>query len=155
MISLNKLPKTTSPCKKIIGRGRGSGKGGHTVGKGQKGQLTRGRMRLWFEGGQTPLSTKLPMRRGKGKFKSRPAKLILNLPILNLLPDKTEVDLKTLIKYHLVDAHDATVFGVKILGGGELTKALTVSLPCSRQAIKKIEKAGGRVVLAPKKIKKS
>lgn len=155
MISLNKLPKTTSRRKKIIGRGHGSGKGAHTVGKGQKGQLTRGRMRLWFEGGQTPLSTKLPMRRGKGKFKSRPGKLILNLPILNFLPDKTEVDLKTLIKYRLVDKDDATAFGVKILGGGELTKALTVSLSCSRQAIKKIEKAGGKVILAPGKTKKS
>lgn len=144
-MQLNKLPKTTTKRKKRLGRGYGSGKGGHTVGRGQKGQKTRGKIKLWFEGGQTPLTTRLPMHRGKGKFKAKAGPVILNLRYLDLLPDKTQVDLKTLIKYKLVKEKDAQEFGVKILGGGELKKKLTISLPCSKGAAKKIKSAGGEV----------
>lgn len=144
-MKLNQLPKITTRRKKRLGRGYGSGKGGHTVGRGQKGQKARSKVKPWFEGGQTPLTTRLPMHRGKGKFKSKPGPLILNLRYLDLLPDKTLVDLKTLIKYKLVKEKDAQEFGVKILGGGELKKSLTVLLPCSKGAAKKIKSAGGEV----------
>jgi len=144
-MKLNKLPKTTVKKKKRVGRGYGSGKGGHTVGRGAKGQKARSKVKIWFEGGQTPLIRRLAMRRGKGKFKSRPGPMILNLKYLNLLPKKTKVNLKTLAKHGLIKAGDGKKHGVKILAGGEIKTALIVQLPCSKNAIKKIEKAGGKV----------
>lgn len=144
-MKLSQLPKTTIRKKKRLGRGYGSGKGGHTVGRGQKGQKTRGKISSWFEGGQTPIYRRLPMHRGKGKFKAKPGPVIINVVYLNLLPAKLKVDLKTLIKHQLVSEKEAEKYGVKILGGGELKKAFTVLLPCSKGAEKKIKKAGGKV----------
>jgi len=53
--------------------------------------------------------------------------------------------LKTLISHHIVDAKEAEQYGVKILGDGEIKSALTIKLPISKRAEKKIVKAGGRV----------
>ena len=144
-MKLNNLPKTTTKSKKRVGRGYGSGRG-KTSGRGTKGQKARGKVRLGFEGGQLPLIKRLPLQRGKGKFKSFKKKpLVVNVKILNLLPKKETVDLKTLIKYRIVKEDEAKKFGVKILGDGELRTPLTVELPCSKGAIKKIEEAGGKV----------
>lgn len=145
-MKLDKLPKTTTGGKKRIGRGYGSGKGGHTVGRGAKGQKARSKVKDWFEGGQTPLYRRLPMKRGKGKFKSKPGPLTLNVNFLNLLPKNTKVNINSLIKRGLVDKKDAHKFGVKILGGGELKVPLVVQLPASVGAEKKIKEAGGKVV---------
>jgi len=64
------LPKVVQKSKKRVGRGRGSGKGGHTVGRGQKGQRTRGKISVLFEGMKVKKSLlkRLPLARGKGKF---------------------------------------------------------------------------------------
>ena len=64
------LPKVVTKSKKRVGRGRGSGKGGHTVGRGQKGQKTRGKIAVLFEGMKVKKSLlkRLPLARGKGKF---------------------------------------------------------------------------------------
>ncbi len=69
---LHDLPKTTIPKNKRLGRGFGSGVGGHTVGRGNKGHKARtGKSTpLWFEGGQLPLIKRLPYWRGKFRFKS-------------------------------------------------------------------------------------
>ena len=64
---------------------------------------------------------------------------------LNLLPKKTKVNLRTLAKHGLIKLSDGKKHGVKILGGGELKTALIIQLPCSKSAVKKIEKAGGKV----------
>jgi len=146
-MKLNQLPKITSKKKKRVGRGYGSGKGGHTSGRGAKGQKARSKVKPWFEGGQTPLLKRLPMKRGKDKFKSlKPKPIVLNLKYLNLLPKNKKVTLKSLVKHGLVDKREAEKYGVKILGGGELKIPLTVQLPCSKSAQKKIEKAGGKVI---------
>ena len=145
-MELNKLPKITKRPKKRLGRGYGSGKGGHTVGRGSKGQKARGKVALGFEGGQLPLIKRLPLKRGKGKFKSFKKKpLVVNVKFLNLLPEKEVVDLETLVKYKIVKEDEAKKLGVKILGDGDLKIPLVVKLPCSRGAIEKIKKAGGRV----------
>jgi len=144
-MKLNDLPKTTTKSKKRVGRGYGSGRG-KTSGRGTKGQKARGKVKLGFEGGQLPLIKRLPLQRGKGKFKSFKKKpLVVNVKVLNLLPKKETVDLKTLIKYRIVKEDEAKKFGVKILGDGELRIPLTVELPCSKGAIKKIEEAGGKI----------
>lgn len=146
-MKLNKLPKTTTKKKKRVGRGYGSGKGGHTSGRGSKGQKARSKVGLLFEGTKMrkSLIRRLPMMRGKGRFKARPGVVIVNLKYLNLFKKNDKVNLKTLVKKRIVKEKDAKKFGVKILGDGELKISLTVELPASKSATKKIEKAGGKV----------
>jgi len=73
MMNLGNLPKTTSRQSKRLGRGYGSGKGGHTVGRGAKGNKARGEVRLLFTGAKTKKSflKRLPLQRGKGKLKKK------------------------------------------------------------------------------------
>lgn len=80
---LNNLPKTTANSKRR-GRGYGSGKGGHTVGRGQKGQKSRSgykKPRPGFEGGQMPLSRRLPKFKGfrRAYFQKKDASVAVNL----------------------------------------------------------------------------
>lgn len=150
MVKLNNLPKITTKDKKRQGRGRGSGKGGHTVGRGQKGQKSRTKIPLTFEGTKIKKSLlkRLPLLRGKGKLKPRERKpIVVNLKYLNLLPKGSLVNLETLIKQRIV-SEEAKLLGVKILGEGEIGQELTVSLPVSKGAKLKIEKAGGKVIAA-------
>jgi large subunit ribosomal protein L15 len=143
-----KLPKTVDKSTKRLGRGYGSGKGGHTVGRGEKGQKARSKIGILFEGIKVKKSLlkKLPLQRGKGKFNAEEKPIIVKISLLNLLPAGSEVNLDLLIKNGIVDAEEAKNFGVKILGDGELTKKLTIAVPISHSAAKKVEKAGGKVV---------
>jgi len=147
-MELNNLPKTTTRKKKRVGRGYGSGKGGHTAGRGSKGHKARGKVGLAFSGTKMKKSwlKRLPLQRGKGKLKSRrPKPLIVNLRYLNIFDKGATVSLASLIKKGIVDAKQARQIGVKILGDGELKVALKVTLPCSQGAAKKIKKAGGQI----------
>lgn len=147
-MKLNKILKTTIKSKKRLGRGYGSGKGGHTVGKGQKGQKTRGKVKLLFEGTKVrkSLIKRLPMKRGKLRLKSYKLKpIVVNIKYLNLFKENDEVNLESLIKKGIVDK-DAKRYGVKILGDGKLDKKLIIKLPTSKGAKLKVEKAGGKVV---------
>lgn len=145
-MKLNELLPTVSKGKKRVGRGLGSGKGGHTVGRGQKGQKTRGKISPLFEGTKVKKSLikRLPLLRGKGKLKSRQTPPFL-VPVssLNVLPNGSTVNVEFLVKEGIVP-RDAQK--VKILGSGELTKKLTVEVPTSKGAKTKIEKTGGSVV---------
>jgi len=157
-MKLENLPKRAEKAKKRLGRGYGSGKGGHTVGRGQKGQKSRSKIPLLFEGTKVKKSLvkRLPLLRGKGKFKTSGKKpVIVNLKFLNLLPEGAEVTAENLVRHGLVEKEQAKAFGVKILGEGEIARPLTVKLPVSRGARKKIEKAGGKVVEAVKTRKKT
>ena len=144
-MALNKLKKIKKSEKKRLGRGYGSGRG-KTAGRGTKGQKARGKISLSFEGGALPLIKRLPFRRGKGKNKIfRKRSMIVNIKALNLLKKNSIVDIETLIKNKIVDEKDAKMYGVKILGEGELRIPLTVKLPISKGAASKIKKAGGHV----------
>lgn len=146
-MKLDNLPKTTKRSKKRLGQGHGSGRG-KTAGRGTKGQKARGKIPISFEGGALPLIKRLPFRRGKGRnkvFRKKP--IIINVRVLNLLKKGSIVDTQTLIKNHIVREDDANIYGVKILGDGDLSVPLTVKLPVSKGAAKKIEKAGGKVEL--------
>jgi large subunit ribosomal protein L15 len=148
MTDLGNLKKIKTKSKKRVGRGYGSGKGGHTVGRGAKGEKARGKVGLVFEGTKIKKSLirRLPFRRGKGKFKSLSSQPIpINLTALNLIPKGTVVDLKVLLKHGIVKEKEAGKFGVKILGGGKLEHPLTIGLACSKAAAEKIKKAGGQV----------
>jgi len=142
------LPKIVKRKKKRVGRGYGSGKGGHTAGRGQKGQKSRTNIGILFEGLKVRKSIlkRTPQLRGKVKFKARPKPMILNLSDLNVLPQGSKVDVEKLIKYGLVRERYAKRNGVKILGDGKLTKKLNVNVPVSKSAQKEIEKAGGKII---------
>lgn len=150
-MQLSNLTRVTAKSKRRLGQGHGSGRV-KTSGRGTKGQNARSNRALSFEGGALPLIKRLPFRRGKGKnkvFKKKP--IIINVKFLNILEPGTVVDLKTLISHHIVEEKDASIYGVKILGDGQLKNALIIKLPISKSAAKKIEKAGGRVELDSKK----
>lgn len=123
------------------GRGHGSGNG-KTAGKGHKGQKARsGAPRPGFEGGQMPLYRRLPKR----GFTNRNTKVItaINVDVLNRFEDGTEVTPELLLQSGAVAKLND---GVKILGGGDLTKKLTVKVNAvSASAKEKIEAAGGTV----------
>ena len=126
---------------KRIGRGHGSGNG-KTAGKGHKGQKARsGAPRPGFEGGQMPLYRRLPKR----GFTNRNTKEIIsiNVDVLNRFEDNTDVTVELLLESGAISAAKD---GVKILGGGELTKKLNVKANAfSASAKEKIEAAGGTV----------
>lgn len=134
--------------KKRIGRGYGSGKGGHTVGRGMKGQKSRSKIGILFEGVKVKKSLlrRLPIQRGKAKFKGHSKPLIVNLELLNILPAGSKVNAETLAKAGIVKLTDAQKYGIKILGQGQIKKKLTVEVPISASAAKKVVARGGKVV---------
>ena len=154
-----KLPKTVTKKKKRRGQGFGSGRGGHTVGRGMKGQKSRSSVGVRFEGVKVKKSLlkRLPLRRGKGKFKAKGKPIVINLGPLNILPEGTKVNVDTLVKYGVVDRIDAQRFGIKILGDGDIKKKLIVEVPISKGASKKIERAKGKVLIqsVKEKVEKS
>jgi large subunit ribosomal protein L15 len=128
--------------RKRIGRGPGSGKG-KTAGKGHKGQNARsgGGVKPGFEGGQMPLQRRLPKR----GFKSLNKKVyaLVNLRDLQeIFEAGSVVDIEAMGQNGLVSQlYD----GIKVLGDGDLDKALTVKAhKFSQSAIAKIEAAGGK-----------
>lgn len=126
---------------KRIGRGTGSGLG-KTSGKGHKGQNARsgGGVKAGFEGGQMPLQRRLP-KRGFTPLQKKEYALV-NLGQLECFENNSVVDSESLVQAGLVGK---TKDGVKILGDGELTKALTVKADkFSKSAQQKIEAAGGK-----------
>ena len=143
----DKLPKVKTKSKKRVGRGYGSGKGGHTAGRGQKGQKSRSGLHILFEGVKVKKSfiKRLPLKRGKGKFKSKDKPIVVKTRYLNLFPTGSRVTLESLVKHGIVKEKDAQKYGVKILGDGEVTKKLTILVPTSKSAAKNIEKAKGKV----------
>lgn len=122
-------------AKKRLGRGYGSGKGGHTSSRGQKGQKARGGLHILFEGLKVKKSTlkKFPLLRGKGKFAPRVKPIVVNVSKLESLYKKGDkVTVESLIKNGLVDEKQAKIYGVKVLGKSELKKDLIFSVPVSK-----------------------
>lgn len=150
-MALHSLVKIKHPTKKRLGQGHGSGKV-KTGGRGTKGQKARNKVPTYFEGGALPLIKRLPFRRGKGRNKSfRNIPLIVNLKNLEVYKKGQVVDLESLIKNKIVKESDAREFGVKILGDGDIKEALTIKVAISKSALRKIEKAGGKLELSEKK----
>ncbi len=142
---LSSLTKITKRSKKRLGQGHGSGRG-KTAGRGTKGQKAKGNIPLTFEGGALTLIKRLPFMKGKGKNKSfKNGPIVVNVKVLNLLKKDTIVDVESLIENKIVDSDYAKKYGVKILGDGKLAVSLTVKLPVSKGAAKKILAAGGKI----------
>ena len=130
--------------KQRIARGIG-GKGGKTAGRGSKGQGARGTIKPGFEGGQTPLHRRTPKLKGfNNPF--RVEYHVVNLDTLETFDAQSEVSPATLRARGLVAKRGL----VKILGRGELTKAVTVKAHgFSESAKSAIEAAGGSVEIVP------
>ena len=144
-MDLSSLPKLKGKRRKAkrIGRGYGSGKGGHTVGRGSKGQKARGKVPLGFEGGQLPLHKRLPHKRGFSRAFGDEVE-ILNVGDLDRWDEKTIVNPKNLLETGLIDRIPKG--GVKILGDGEIEKKLTIKgVKLSESAKEKILEAGGKI----------
>ena len=128
---------------KRLGRGIGSGTG-KTSGKGHKGQWARsgGGVRPEFEGGQMPISSRLPKRGFTNNFKK--VYSIVNVGDLDCFDADTEITLELLYENRVVGKMEP--YGLKVLGSGELTKPLTVkAAKFTASAKEAIEKAGGKV----------
>ena len=153
-LGLHNLSKITICGKKRVGRGYGSGKGGHTSGRGQKGQRSRRTIPWWFEGGQLPLVRRVQFWRGKGRLnplKQKP--VIVKTGQFNKLKSESLVTIDTLIQERIVSEADIKSRGVKILAGGKLTQKLTViGLKLSAGAKKEIEKVGGKIEIETRDI---
>ena len=136
-------PEGSRKKKKRVGRGDGSGHGG-TAGKGSKGQNARSghSVRPGFEGGQMPLSRRLPKR----GFKNPLRRIIatVNIDQLKQFPEGTVVDRETLLTVGLVTRK---ADGVKVLGRGEISYPLSLKVDMvSVGARQKIEAAGGTIL---------
>ena len=130
-------------ARKRVGRGDGSGFG-HTAGKGHKGQNARagGGVRAGFEGGQTPLMRRLP-KRGFKNFDFKVTFEVVNL-------DRLQAAFEGVNEVSLDDIYTRGLcsFGspVKILGGGEMTRAMKIEAHrFAKSASEKIKAAGGTV----------
>ncbi len=137
--------KNRKKSSKRLGRGYGSGVGGHTSTRGSKGQKSRSghKSLVFFEGGNVPFFRRMPKFAGfKRNKKVEPT--AINLDILEQnYKDGDTVSLETLKKKALIAQRTVSV---KILGDGEITKKITVSdLPASESAKQKIQKAGGSI----------
>ncbi len=142
------MPAGANRAKKCLGRGRGTGLGKQS-GKGNKGQKARagGGVRPGFEGGQTPLYRRLPMR----GFSNEPHRLryeVVNLEDIEARFENGE----TVNRFSLAERGLLRLSGstpVKLLGRGELKKKLTIEVDAaSKSAALAVEKAGGVLKLA-------
>jgi large subunit ribosomal protein L15 len=133
--------------KKRVGCGEGGGHG-KTSGRGGKGQSARSgsSIRPGFEGGQMPLYRKLP-HRGFNNYEHRVEIAVLNVgDLASLDAGITEINAEVLATHGLIRKDEKIV---KILGDGELTRALKVTAAkFSESAKAKIEKAGGQAITA-------
>ncbi len=139
--TLSPAEGSRKPAKRL-GRGIGSGTG-KTSGKGHKGQWARsgGGVRPGFEGGQMPLSRRVPKRGFHNKWAK--TYLIINLAQLESVPEGTVVDYDYVVANRLTKIVSNNS-GLKVLAGGELKKAITVkAAKFSESAKTAIEKAGG------------
>lgn len=142
-MKLNELPKLSASKNKRLGHGYGSGKGGHTSSRGQKGQKSRNGVRLSFTGSSWVWFKRLPFMRGKSRFNSFGKKALINLTSLNVFPDGAIVTMESLIATKLISKNQATISSIKIVGTGELKKKLNVMVPATASAQKAILDAKG------------
>ena len=139
--SLEKSPETK--VRKRVGRGPGSGMG-KTSTRGENGQKSRSgaSIKAWFEGGQSPLYRRIPIRGFNNKqFETKYA--VINLSDLDKFFNDGDVVTPEVLKERKIIKKQLS--GVKVLGNGELTKKLTVKANrFSTKAVTKIENIGGK-----------
>ncbi|MGD1151839.1 MAG: 50S ribosomal protein L15 [Syntrophales bacterium] len=142
-LSSLKPPEGSRKKRKRIGRGDGSGHGGTST-KGHKGQNARsgGGVRPGFEGGQMPLSRRLPKRGFRNPFRRKI--VTINIDQLRRFPEGSVIDKTSLLDAGLVKRIGD---GIKVLGKGNIDYPISLKVDMiSRGARDKIEAAGGSIV---------
>lgn len=142
--NISKRKNKTLKAKRI-GRGYGSGTGGHTVGRGQKGQKSRSghKSTIGFEGGNIPFFRRIPKYRGFKRTEKVEAQIVGLEDLEKNFKAKEIVTFDSLKEKGLVRAKP---LDVKILGNGEIKKAVSIEgIKVSASAREKIEKAGGSI----------
>lgn len=123
-MNLASLPKISQRSAKRVGRGIGSGKGGHNSGRGTKGQKARSKVRVGFEGTKNKKSyiKRLPYLRGKGRFKAWSTRYTpVSLDKLSDWPEKTEISQENLVKKGFIRLGETA----KLVAGGKIKKLKT------------------------------
>jgi len=140
-MKLSELKSTSVRKSKRPGRGISAGQG-KTSGRGIKGQKSRTgkKLRPGFEGGQMPLTQRLPKKRGFVARSKKPQ--TLKLEVLESFKDGSKVTIEALYAAKIIKK---SVGRVKIVDGGKFTKKITVSVPVTKTAGEKIIKAGGKI----------
>ena len=142
-MKLNELSPAMGSTHVAKRKGRGHATGnGKTAGRGHKGQKARsgGGTRIGFEGGQMPLARRIP-KRGFNNIFAKPLEAV-NVSALERFDNGAEIDVQTLLDAGVLSR---CRYGFKVLGNGELTKALTVKANAFSEGAKaKIEAAGGK-----------
>ena len=143
-MKLHELSPAAGSVSEVKRKGRGPGSGnGKTAGKGHKGQNARagGGVRIGFEGGQMPITRRLPKRGFNNIFAKKYA--IVNIEALNAFDNGAFVSAAELLEKKIIRKEED---GLRVLGNGELTKKLTVKANAFSESAKaKIEAAGGKV----------
>lgn len=129
--------------KKRLGLGYGSGVGGHTSSRGQKGQKARNGVRLSFTGASWVWFKRLPFIRGKSRFNALKKTAVINLDQLNRFEAGATVDNASLYKAGLIGKQDVVTTRCRIVAVGTISKKLVIMIPASKAAQTAIEKAGG------------
>ncbi|MCI6305956.1 MAG: 50S ribosomal protein L15 [Subdoligranulum sp.] len=141
-MKLHELKASKGANTPVTRKGRGAGSGnGKTAGFGHKGQKARsGVKKAGFEGGQMPLQRRLPKRGFNNIFATQYA--TIKVSDLDKFEAGAVVDAQALLEKGIINK---TLDGVKVLGNGEVTKAVTVKVAAyTASAKEKIEKAGGK-----------
>lgn len=142
-MKLHTLPKITARSKKRLGQGYGTGKGGHTSSRGQKGQKARGKIPAHFIGSSWVWFKRLPFIRGKSRFVRFGDVYTITLNDLNKLGKGTVVNRENLVKAGIITKNLSAKDVIKLVASGKLEKALKVEIPASHQAREAVVKAGG------------
>jgi len=147
-MKINEIPSTSISNNKRKRRGRGAGSGlGKTAGRGVKGQKSRSGVSInGFEGGQMPLYRRLPKRGFKNKFKKKIQSI--NFATLNSLISRHGLDATNIKESELFDKKilNKSKGGLKLLSLGDIKEVINIEISfASKNAIKKIEKFGGKI----------
>ncbi len=146
MSLLSRLPVIKKQAAKRVGRGYGSGLGGHTSGRGGKGHTARtgGKTPLWFEGGQLSFVRRFPWLRGKSRFDS--LKVVQEVQLRNVVAkDLSEISRESLLAAGLIEDKKSEI---RLIGALKLEKKLKVAgVSMSGPVRQSIEEAGGTVSL--------
>lgn len=149
MITLATLPSIVDKSQKRVGRGIGSGVGGHTTGRGAKGRKVRGKVKLTFDGTKIKKGwiKRLPFLRGKHRTNALPKPEIITLTQIEKFYKNGEtVSVQSIFeKFPKLDIRRQK-FGVKILSAGTLTKKLTFKgVLFSASALSKVTASGAKI----------
>ncbi|MDZ7658128.1 50S ribosomal protein L15 [Fodinibius sp.] len=139
-------PEPNKKKARRIGRGQGSGRGGHTVGKGHNGQRSRSgfKEKFWFEGGQMPLQRRVPKWGFNNKF--RKEYVAVNTGTIQLFVEHGKLEEAITLE----DLRNAGLAGkndlVKLLGDGDIEASIDIEVHnASKSAQEKVEEAGGNI----------